>query len=76
MVVSTVVLQQTMESYIPFKTPNHIMNIPPMQVTTESVICMMTCCVGVFKIPYIDSSYTGLGERITGVASAHATVMC
>jgi len=65
-----------MVSHIPFKNPKPIINIPPMHVTTELVTFMKSSGAGQFYIDLADSSYKGLRERITGVASAQATTMC
>jgi len=68
-------LRPTMVSYIPFKNPKPIINVPPMHVTTELVKFMKSSGAGQFYINLVDCSYTGLRERITGVASAQATTM-
>jgi hypothetical protein len=62
-----------MVSHILFKNPKPIINIPPMHVTTELVTFTKSSGAGKFYINFVDGSYKGLRERITGVASAQAT---
>jgi hypothetical protein len=63
-----------MVSHIPFKNPKPIINIPRMHVTTKLVTFTKSSGAGKFYINFVDGSYKGLRERITGVASAHATM--
>jgi len=74
-VLCTLMLRRTMVSHIPFKNPKPIINIPPMHVTTKLVTFTKFSGAGQFYINLLDSSYKGLRERITGVASAQATTM-
>jgi hypothetical protein len=63
-----------MVSHIPFKNPKPI-NIPPMHVTSELVTFTKSSGAGQFYINSVDSSYKGLRERITRVASTKVTTM-
>jgi len=74
-VLCAVMLGRTMVSHIPFKNPKPIINIPPMDVTTELVTFTKSSGAGQFYIHFVDGSYKGLRETITGVASAQATTM-
>jgi len=64
-VLCTLMLWQTMLSYIPFKNPKPIIDIPPRHETATLVT---------FYINLVDGSHKGLRERITGVVSAQATM--
>jgi len=64
-----------MVRHIPCKNPKPIINIPPMHVTTKLVTFMKSSGAGQFYINLVDGSYKALRERITGVASAQATMM-
>jgi hypothetical protein len=64
-----------MVSHIPIKNPKPIINIPPIDVTTELVTFMKPPGAGQFYINFVDGSYKVLRERISGVASAQATTM-
>ena len=68
-------LRQTMVSHIPFKNPKPIINMPSINVTTKHVTFTKSSGAGQFYIILVDGSYTGLKERITGVASTQATTM-
>jgi hypothetical protein len=74
-ILCTLMLWQTMVSHILFKNPKPIINIPPMHVTTELVTFTKFSGAGQFYINFVDGSYKGLRQRITGVASAQATMI-
>jgi len=67
-------LWQTMLSYIPFKNPKPIIDIPPRHETATLVTFMKSSGAGQFYINLVDGSHKGLRERITGVVSAQATM--
>jgi hypothetical protein len=71
--LSTLILQWTMVSHIPFKIPKPIINIPPMHVTTELVTFTKSPGGSQFYINLVDGCYMGLRERFTEVASMQAT---
>ena len=75
MVSCTLMLRQTMVSQIPFKNPKPIINIPSMSSTTKLVTFIKYPGAGQCYINLLACRYMGLRERITGVASAQATMM-
>jgi len=71
----TLMLRRTMVSHIPFMNAKHIINIPPMHVTTKPLTFTKSSGAGQFYFNLVDSSCKGLREQITRVASVQATRM-